>query len=75
MIDSRLSHHLGIMQEQFRHDFGLLNDKIDLNQEKNDRNFAEIREDISHIKSILDEHSMEIANLKNNNPVHSWRRS
>lgn len=89
MIDERVSkivdekvgasaaHYFGLMKEEFAHRFGLLNEKLDLNQEKNDRNFAELREDISHIHTILDEHSLEMVRPKKNRSFiqQSWRPS
>ncbi len=77
MIDERVARHLGIMREWMTDQFKATNELADFRQEKNDRNFAELREDISHIHTILDEHTLDIVSLKKNRAFaqQSWRPS
>ena len=75
MINGAISHQTGIITEEFARQIGLLSDKIDLNQEKNDRNFAEMREDIDQIRMNTDSQGIDILNIQKGKPAQSWRRS
>lgn len=63
-LGARVAHHFGVMQEWFTDQFTLVHEKFEMLEEKMDRGFAEIREDLDRVKRNTDTNSLEILTLQ-----------
>ncbi len=72
-VDTVVSRQFGMVMEWFTDQFALVHEKFEMLEEKMDRGFAEIREDIAQIKINVDRNSLDILELQNKDKE-SWRR-
>ncbi len=59
-----VEHHFGLMKEWMTDKFQAINERFEAQDEKMDRNFTELREDIKRMNKNIDDNSLDILALK-----------
>ena len=63
-VGASIAHHFDLMKEWLEDKFKAIDERFRLHDEKMDRGFAEIHEELSHIKTNMDRNSFEILALQ-----------
>ncbi len=63
-VSASFAHHFGLMKEWLLDQFRATDERFQAHDEKMDRGFAEIREELSHMKTNIDNNSLAIVSLQ-----------
>lgn len=63
-IEKSDSRFFGVIKDYFDDQFSIIHEKFQMMDEKMDRNFAEIREEVNFMKNNIDDNSLDILELQ-----------